>query len=292
MMDTTRQLHEHEATGWQRGLYEDVRRTFRVPFVNWIFRTAMANEPEFTRYAWGQVKPVFQTRAFAEFSVAYRDAALDSLEKEESLPTYRCPEAGVSPAEYAELRGQLATFDIVAPRLAVLFEMMDRALHDEGVGTDPSTRRAATRPYPDWLDHDRGRQPSLVDDPPADAADTADRIRAFHGFDDTLPSIYRCLLQWPTFANRVWDDVEPRLESEAFERACDRTADLVDEFVTESPYRPQLAPTTLSGVGFDDETIEAVQGLFRTFNTGPVETVIPALPVWAACVGSAGERSL
>lgn len=290
MMDTTRQLHALEATGWQRGLYDDVQHTFRAPVVNWIFRTAMANEPEFTRFAWGQVKPVFETRAFADLTVEYRDAVLSALEADDPLPTYRRSDAGVSPAEYAELRGQLATFDVVTPRLAVLFEVMDRALHDRDVGGDPAPDRAATAPFPEHLDRDRGRPPSMVDDPPDELAETVDRIRAFHGFGDSLPSIYRCLAQWPAFTERLWDGLEPRFESAAFDDACDRTGDLVDTFVDESPYRPQLSPAVLSAAGFEEETVEDAGELFATFNTGPVETVLPALPAFAATVGSEGER--
>jgi len=52
-LDTTAQVYDHKATGWQRGLYDDVKRTVRAPFVSWIFRTAMANEPAFLRCAWG-----------------------------------------------------------------------------------------------------------------------------------------------------------------------------------------------------------------------------------------------
>lgn len=290
-MNTDRQLHELDADGWRRGLYADIKRTFRAPFVNWIWRTATANEPEFTRYAWGQVKPLFETRAFAELSVAYRDAVLDALEADGALPTYRRPEAGVAPAEYAELRGQLATFDVVAPRLAVLFETMDRGLHGGVVGTEPRTDEAVTAPFPEDLDRDRGRQPSMVDDT-SEAADVADRLREFHGFGETLPSIYRCLLQWPDFAEHAWDDLEPRAESAAFDAAVDRTGDLVDEFVRTAPYRPRLGPDALRAAGFEDATIEGARELFRTFNTGPVETVLPMLPVLAATVGSEGRRSL
>jgi hypothetical protein len=41
-MDTDSQLYEVEATGWRRGLYEDVQATFRAPIVNWIFRTLVS----------------------------------------------------------------------------------------------------------------------------------------------------------------------------------------------------------------------------------------------------------
>jgi hypothetical protein len=288
-MDTSEQLYEADATGWRRGLYDDVKRTFRAPFVNWILRTTTANEPAFARYAWGQVKPLFGTRGFARLSVRYRDAVLSALD----VPTYRRVEAGVPPAEYAELRGQLATFDVVAPRLAVLFETLDGALagdHDP----EPTDERWATGPFPEWLDRERGSPPTMVDEPPEALADTLDAVRSFHGFDadGTLPSVYRCLAQWPSYLRTAWDDLEGVFESGAFVRARERTDDLVDEFVGTVPYRPRLAPDDLRGVGMDDDAIEGVQELFRTFNTGPVETVLPALPAYAATVDAAGERSL
>ena len=291
-MDTSRQLYELEATGWQRGLYDDIQRTLRAPIVNWIFRTATANLPEFTRYAWGQVKPLFDTRAFAECSVAYRDAVLSALEEEGSLPTLRKPATGLPPAECAQLRGQVATFDVVAPRLAVLFEVMDRALHEEPLGTDVADERTTTAPFPEHLDRDRGLPPTMTDDVPEGVAETVEEIRAFHGFEGgDLPSIYRCLSQWPGYLDPAWEALEPRFEGPGFEAACERSAEVVESFVDGAPYRPALGPDALAAAGVDDAGEEARE-LFRSFNSGPVETVLPALPAWASTVGSEGERSM
>lgn len=293
MMDTTRQLHALEATGWKRGVYDDVQRTFRAPIVNWIFRTAMANDPEFIRFAWAQVKPVFETRSFADLSVAYRDAVLSELEADDPLPTYRRTDAGVSPAEYAELRGQLATFDIVAPRLSVLFSVTDRALQGETFGDDPAGR-ASTAPAPEWLDRDRGLAPTLraAGDEPDDIPETMASLRAFHGFGDTLPSIYRCLAQWPGALATAWEDLEPVFESSAFETAGDDADRAVEEFLAGVAYRPQLSPAALSEAGFDEETISDVQGLFSAFNRGGAGSVLPAIHAYAATVDVDGARTL
>jgi hypothetical protein len=296
-MDTDRQRYELEATGAERGLYEDVRRTFRAPFVNWILRTLTANAPVFTRYLWGQVKPLFETRAFARLTVEYRDAVLSKLEADAPIPTFRRTDTDLSPAEYRELREQVATFDVVAPRLAVLFEAVDRALCGDALSPanaadDPDIEYDATAPYPAWLDRDRGAEPTMVDTVPESLAETADGIRAFHGFDDTLPSIYRCLAQWPGYLDPAWDALAPRFESSAFEAAVERSIDLVDLYVDDVPYQPRLTRADLRSAGFPERTVEGAASLFRTFNSGPVLTVLPALPVWAATVGEAGERSL
>ncbi|WP_266081868.1 halocarboxylic acid dehydrogenase DehI family protein [Haladaptatus caseinilyticus] len=291
-MNTSEQLYEMEATGWKRGIYDDIRATFRAPIVNWIWRTTMANYPEFCRYLWSQVKPLFETRGFARFSVRYRDVVLSTVEDNATIPTYSRTNLDVAPAEYTELREQLATFDIVAPRLAVLFRVTNRALHDGSVGTEPGANRETTAPFPDWLDADRGHTPSMVpfDEFAADIAETAAAFQQFHGFEDGLPSIYRCIAQWPKLFNSLWEDLGPVLESETFMTVCDRADECTDTFVDATPYSPRLEPDSLRIRGFDDDLITDVQELFREFDEGAVDDVLPGLHLWAATVDEVGER--
>lgn len=292
-MDTSEQLYEQAATGWKRGLYDDVRHTFRAPIVNWIFRTTMANYPEFVRYMWGQVKPAFETRQFGRVSVEYRDSVLSPLERERDLPAYRREDVGVSPAEYAELRAQLSTFDVVAPRLAVLFEVVERSLSGEPVGTTPEGSRAATEPLPPELDRERGAAPTLatVEDPPPDLGSTVESIRSFHGLESGLPSVYRCLAQWPAYLLEAWDDVEPALESDAFAEGRADARAAVEGYVESLPYVPRLGPDALHERGIDDEAVVELGALFREFNRGPIETVVPAIHVFASTLRVTGERS-
>ncbi len=291
-MDTSKQLFEQAATGWRRGVYDDIKATFRAPIVNWIWRTLMANDPEFTRYLWGQVKPVFETRSFARCSIQYRDAVLSAVEASFDLPSYRRGEIGVSPAGYRELRGQLATYDIVAPRLAVLFDVVHRALTGERLGTDPADDRASSAPFPHWLDADRGRSPTLVDlaDIPPSLDGTVASIQTFHGFDDGLPSIYRTLAQWPGLLDPLWSDAEPILESEVFDRACASAEGVIEGYVDDLAYTPRLAPKDLREWGWEDDRIDALADLFHGFRHGPVETVLPALHLWPAAVDVVGDR--
>ncbi|WP_338728902.1 halocarboxylic acid dehydrogenase DehI family protein [Haladaptatus sp. DJG-WS-42] len=292
-MDTTKQVYESAASGWQRGLYADIKHTFRAPLVNWIFRTTMANEPAFLRYAWGQVKPVFETEAFATFSVRYRDTILAELETGHELPGYEPADVGLTPAEFRELNGQLTTFDIVSPRLAVLFSLVDRGLNGGDVGTTPDTSEAACTPFSDSLDRNRGLAPTMLPQGhvPDEAQQALDGLTQFHGFGESLPSIYRCLGQWPSYLDTAWRDLKPILESDAFEQAVAESESLKGAFVEAVAFRPQLDPRTLRAVGFSETTIAAVQDLFSSFNGGAVRTVIPALPLFAKTVGAEGKRS-
>jgi hypothetical protein len=292
-MDRSAQLYEQDATGWQRGMYEDIKATFRAPIVNWYFRTLTANEPAFTRYMWGQLKPLFQTRAFGDYTVSYRDAVLSALEDgTEEYPRYRRADLDVRPAEWRELRGQAATFDVVAPRLALTFAVCDRAMNDEALAPDPSGS-SSTAPLPPRLDRERGRDVTMLEagDVPERLSGTVDDIREFHGLEGGLPSVYRCLGQWPDYLGPAWTDLEPVFESGAFERGCDGADAVLDEHLEECPYVPRLSPTDLAERGFDESTIEELQAFVRSFNRGPVETVLPAITVYAATLDASGDRS-
>ena len=221
-----------------------------------------------------------------------RDSVLSAVGADHDLPSYRGGALAVEPAEYAELRGQLATFDVVAPRLAVFFELVDRSLSDEPVGTEPEDTPAATEPFPPHLDRGRGTPPTLaaLDDPPAEIAPTVESIRSFHALDGGLPSIYRCPAQLPGYLDPAWADLEPALRDDGFADGCAAARTAVESYVESLPYVPQVDPETLPG-GIDDDAIAELRELFGEFNRGPVGTVVPAIHVFADTVGVAGERA-
>jgi hypothetical protein len=290
-------LSEQDAEGWQRGLYRDVRRTFGAPVVNAVVRVPMALDPEVTRYAWGQLKPVFETRAFDEFARDYRDAMCTPVEVAADLPTYSPGTLGIPPGEFAELRGQTATFGVVAPRLDVTMELLDRGFHGDPVGGDPDGRRAATEPSPAGgqrqpRDGPEPRPPTLLDADatPAELDDVVAAIRAHHGFEDGLATVHRCHAQWPAFLAAAWEELSPVLASDAYAGAFDRVDALVAEFVDSVPYRPRLAPDDLAGLGVDDERVSQLQELARTFTEGPPRTVVRTIPLYALLLGVVGPR--
>lgn len=293
-MDPSEQLYESEAEGWQRGLYESIKRTFRAPFINWIFRTTVANYPEFVRYTWGQIKTVFETEAFARYSIAYRDGILKAAEDHATIPAYRRETIDIAPAEYNQLRGQLATFDVVAPRLAVLFALLDRSLSGGPVGTDPPDDPATLAPFPEHIDRDRGIAPTMIafDATPDRLDDTVAAIQEFHDLDEGLPSIYRCLAQWPPYLETAWEDLAPVREPATFDSVSDAARAEVTSFVESIRYQPQLSPDALQRAGFEESTIEDVADLFAQFNGSIADTVLPMLPIYAATVDVDGRRTL
>lgn len=290
-MDPTVQLYRHEATGWRAGVYDDIERTLRAPVVNSVWRVAMAHEPELFAHVWTRLKPVFETRRFAAFSVAYRDTVCSGVEAASDGPL-GVATLGITPEAATELRGQLATFDVVAPRLAVAFELCDRLLNGGDVATDSTSSRAATAPFPEWLDTNRGRRVTLAGmATAADAApETVTAVRDHHALGPMLPSIHRCLAQWPTAFEALWDRVKPAFASGQYRAAVDAADGLVDAFVRGLPVTPALTPAELSAAGFDAASVDALGEHFAAFNAG-AGGVLPTLHAYALVVGAVGERT-
>jgi len=293
-MDTSHQLAMRDATGWKRGLYEDIQSTFDAPMVNWTFRTLMANYPEFTRVMWGRLKPLFRTAAFADFTLRYRDLVLTGFEDATRTRTIQPDETALSPNEYRELCDQMATFDTVAPRLTVLLDVLDRELNREDHTQSVPDTRSATAPYPEWLDDGRGSKPTMIPfgTVPDDVEATLDDVVTAHGFDAGLPSIYRCLAQWPSYLRTAWERVGPVVGSDDIAAITGDVSEAVDSFTSRLPYRPNLSPDALRRDGFSDGTVADLQSFVREFNRDPIESVVPVLPMYAHLVGAAGPRTV
>lgn len=284
-MDQTQQIYESETSGWQRGIYEDIEQTTGI--VGSIWRTVMYHEPEFLRYAWGQIKPLFLTREFAAFEIAWRDTLISGAEPD--VPRYEPDDVGVSSSEFRELQGQLARYDLAIPRYMVAFETMDRLLDGREVGIETPSE-GATTPYPDWLDRDYGRQPTkLPNDEAREILGDIFPVDHVGGLEGMVPSGYRSWSRWPSYLNRVWTDLESTVNSDAFAVAQQDARSLVDTYVNQVAYTPKVDPETLLAMGYDEETVGDLQDLFATFNAGAFEFAT-LVPLYAATLDVLGER--
>lgn len=281
-MDNSKQVYVSEVTGWQRGIYEDIKQT--TGMVGTIWRTLMYHEPRFLRYMWGQVKPVFQTREFAAFERTWRDTLLSAVE--DDLPKYDVPaNLNLEPDEFTELRNQLSCFCPTAPRYFVTFKLLHRRLHDNPVGIEPASE-AGTTPFPERLDHVRGCQPIML---PQDEARQKIPESLAADFGEMLPTEYRSMAQWPSYVDPLAEDLKPVIESDAYETARKESISLVDTYLDRIPYTPQIDPDSLADMDFDEETITELQDFSTKFERGGC-VLMPLLPLFAETVGVAAER--
>ena len=291
-MDIGRQLYESQAEGWARGIYEDIKQTFRSPVVNWIFRTLMANHPEFLRHAWGQCKPVLQTAACLDACECYRAAVRKALDASGVLFRLNAADLGLAEAELLQLRGQLATFNRVAPLLAIWYELLHRGLHELPVGQAFDISNPASTAPAGYPAHKEICLPPVALSPaevPKSLVQVAGSISRHHAMPGRLATVHLCLAKWPGFLAAAWAELLPVLASDAYERARLNAVSAVKRLVDRVPYCPVLDSRSLRALGFAAGDLADIRSAVDYFYSGgPAETVIPTLPLFAALAGAGG----
>lgn len=180
-----------EATGRVAEIYDDVRDSLRVPFVNFVFR-ALATEPDVLDALWSRLRPVVRSEEAARLAGRLRDAA--ELDVPVEVPAFPDEAAAFS----AAIHGVLPFLLLVANGAAVL---LDGDLPDGP--RPPLTERETGVP-------EGAVEVTMVDpddaDPPV-AALLAD-IRDRHGHPAPA-SYFRALARWPDLLAGVWSGLRP-----------------------------------------------------------------------------------
>ena len=282
-MDLAKQVTEEQAMDWQSGLYKDIVQTLQTPVVNWIFRSLMANYPDFLRYAWGQVKPVYMNQGFSNIESDYHKALI--------LPLIE--RFGLEPIIYShsfelkkKISGQLTTFALVAPGLYVWFEILLRGLQNRPMGQDFDDSFDSTAPAEQT--GIKGLPPQILrrEEFSEKVASLCDAISKTHNLGGNLATIHLCLAQWPEFLQSAWERLEPILDTDTYRDAKAQSLKKIREFVDRIPYRPQLAPEVLSGLGLSSDDVNDLRSTFEnSMSGGPATEVIPTISVYAYLAG-------
>lgn len=129
---------------------------------------------------------------------------------------------------------------------------------------------------------------------PVEPNETVAAIQNFHGYEESLPSIYCCTAQWPGFLGTDWDDLSPVLEDNAFKELHDDAYGLVEDYARTIPYHPQISPDQMKRIEFAEDEIGGTKDLFTEFNRGAIaaQTVVPFLNILASMVDAEGPREL
>lgn len=197
------------ATGAVAEVYEDVQRTLRVPFVNFIFRT-LANYPDYLVPAWRQIRPIVISPAFEQSADGLRARALLALGDDtrgEDWSAYEGVDA---------VRPFTDGIHYVLPKLLLVATLFDVGIgrpapwSDGGAGPEDATIPLGVA--------DGMKRIGMVD--PQDAADPLRRlfedIQSRHGHPG-VATYYRALGHWPDLLEALWAQVMPVVGTDAYE---------------------------------------------------------------------------
>jgi hypothetical protein len=196
-----------------RPIYEDVQRTLRVPFVNFIFRT-LANYPDYFEAAWSHLSPVLRTRVFEQAADELRARAL--LEPIPNASDVEWEALG----DMEQIRPFSDSIHYVLPKLLLIATAWDEDVLD----VKPEERhRSGTTGDLQGAEIPLGVAEGTRKAPMMDPKQATGELRALfeaikkkHAHPG-VATYYRALGNWPAFLRAAWDRIEPHVGSDAYE---------------------------------------------------------------------------
>jgi hypothetical protein len=208
-----------EADPYVGMIYEDIRNTLRVPFVNTIFRV-LANYPTYLSFVWSQLGPYLRKRSMEHAADELRAGnALGPLLEEVRAPV---PPNWAGLGDLERIRPFTDAMHYVTPKLLLVTTAFDDELLDHDASdTEGRADEGASVPL-GWIPiGPAGGMISLPLLAPHDAAGEVQMLfRAItrrHGHP-LVATYYRALANWPQFLQVVWEYLEPIVGSTAYAR--------------------------------------------------------------------------
>jgi hypothetical protein len=205
------EVMEDRADEATRSVYEDIRATLRVPFINFIFRV-LANYPEYFILAWKSLSPLFRTLALERAADQLRARAL--LEPVLSAR----PTDLVGPEELRRIRSLTDTIHYAAPKLLLVATALDEDLEETSRRGSAPSRGRPSEDIESRVAEGTNSVPMVSPDhATGDLRKIFEEIKERHGHPD-VASYYRSLGNWPVFLQAVWEAIAPVIGSAAYEQ--------------------------------------------------------------------------
>jgi hypothetical protein len=198
-------LSKDELDEEMRAVYDDIERTLRVPFVNFIFRS-LANFPEYFVPAWKALSPHLRRVECERAGQQLRGLAANEIAVEPF------PKNILSIEDHNAIAAFTDSIHYVLPKLLLTATALDmQASGDFVIRPEPSAGDVTTIPY--GIAQGTGPLPLL------DPADADDRVRALfkdiqeqHGHPG-VASYYRGLGHYPVFLGQAWQEVRRHVDT-------------------------------------------------------------------------------
>ena len=253
-MAQLREVAEAEATGDVALVYEEVRRTYAVPYVSSLFRH-LAVYPGLLPWAWRILRPALLSGAVQR--LAWQRVDVAELPPLPPLSREALSRLGVDAACLSAIRTVCESFARVSPINLVVAACLARLLGERQTGAEPAVVALEPADLPAPLPAMPGTVP---------AAELTPEMRAVLATFETdlagevfVPGLWRILAHWPGFLGSLSASFAPLLRDPAVLDACERIADRItavapsvlatlDPSAEPAPLTPAETAAVLSGI--------------------------------------------
>ena len=194
-----------------RRVYEETQHTLRVPFVNFIFRV-LANYKDYLVPEWDRLRPWARKMQFERTADAIRGAAVFD-------PALAFNGTWPAPDDLGRIAQFTASIHYVLPKLLLLATAMDEMLNQQWAGTGQGSTldTLSGGDMPEGIAAGTLAIP-MVSPEHANLAlrGLFNRIKERHRHPG-VATYYRSLGHWPDFLQAVWEGIEQRVGTQAYE---------------------------------------------------------------------------
>ncbi|WP_207482186.1 hypothetical protein [Arenibaculum pallidiluteum] len=267
-------VREADARGRTAELFDEIRQTLGVPYVNLVWRH-LATIPGGLEWTWGVVRPLYRGAELPEAASVIRDGI--DVGGIGDLPPFLFDAVGIGAAERCRIDALIASYNHVNGLALVALMAARAALSGRDGISGPEGRgaeRISLRGSADWVDFPR--LPGL-DELPAHVHALVLGLDGYGRVGDTpvVASLYRHLAHWPGFLALAWLALRPAQEDGRLAAGVRMAVDGARRAGRELPHG--IGPP---GVRLDIDTHNSVEAGLTEFT----ERAIGRMVVMGACL--------
>ena len=232
LMTSFREISETGAEGEIAAVYDEIRRTYAVPYVSSLFRH-LAAYPGLLPWAWRALRPALLCGAVQQ--LAWQRVDVSGLPPLPPLSRGEIVGLGVDPGGLAAIRTVCRSFTRVSPVNLVVAASLAGLLGQRPPGAEP-----AVPLEPAGLPAPLPAMPGMVPDTEMTPATRA-ALKVFEtdlAGEVFVPGLYRILAHWPGFLARLAASLGPLLRDPAVLDTCEGIAGRITA----------LAPSVLAAI--------------------------------------------
>ncbi|GAC1321407.1 MAG: hypothetical protein NVSMB22_06920 [Chloroflexota bacterium] len=249
------EIREEDADAKLQSLYDDIKRTFRVPFVSSVFRVLAAQCPDYLLVAWRGLKPNVRT--------VYFEIQSDNL-RAMSVQAMAPLSSHLSQDPEPDLANVLRVFHYLDPKVLLAVT----ALRSATMGQQPKLQELSgedKRQVPQEI-ASGAKAVSLSSLSADESAQDAVFTEIDDAFHSRLISLdYRSLTPWPDLLASTWSEIQ-RLQAVAdYRKLQSDLSRLSQQAVASLPFRMDLNPHTLRHCGLSEQGIDDVRSTLDAY---------------------------